>query len=80
MLARKIAEAMQQARSVSDSEHFDHHRWITERIQKEKARRKFYEEMSAHALKWGMLSFLSGVFYALWLGVKAWAHVNGAAP
>ena len=77
MLAQKFAEKLQAARSVSDSEHYDHHRWITERIEAEKRRRRFYEQMSEHALKWGMLSILSFLFYALWLGFKAWAHING---
>ncbi len=76
-LAQKFAEKLQAARSVSDSEHYDHHRWITERIDSEKARRKFYEQMAEHAIKWGMLSVLTGLFYAIWLGIKAWLHING---
>jgi len=78
MLAVKLARALQQARSVSDSEHYDHHRWITERIDKEKSRRKFWDAMTEHTVKWGMISLFSGLFYALWLGMKAWAKINGA--
>ncbi len=77
-LAQKFAEKLQQARSVSDSEHYDHHCWLTEKIEKEKARKKFYEQMQEHAIKWGMLSMLSGIFYALYLGVRAWLKINGA--
>lgn len=77
MLAQKFAEKLQQARSVSDSEHFDHHRWITEKIQREQSQRKFWDQMQEHAYRWGMLSVLSFIFYALWLGVKAILHMNG---
>lgn len=69
-IAIAIARALQQARSVSDSEHYDHHRWISERINKEKARRVFWEEMQKHVSKWGAISILSGLFYGLWLGLK----------
>lgn len=77
-LSIAIARALQQARSVSDSEHYDHHVWISARIQRDKARRKFWEQMSEHAAKWGLLSVLSFMFYALWLGVQiVVAKANG---
>lgn len=76
MLVLKFAHALQQARSVSDSEHYDHHRWITEKIEREQAMRKFWQAMHEHAMKWGMISALSGIFYALWLGIRAWTHLG----
>lgn len=69
-LAIAIAKALQQARSVSDSEHFDHHSWISKKIKREEAMLKFWEQMREHAAKWGMVSVLSGIFYAIWLGVQ----------
>lgn len=69
-LSLAIAKALQQARSVSDSEHYDHHVWITERIERERAWRKFWENMAEHVAKWGMISVVSGLFYAAWLGVQ----------
>lgn len=77
VLAIAVAKALQQARSVSDSEHYDHHRWITERIESEKAKRLFWEDMHKHAIKWGMISVFTGLAYALWLGIKAWLQLNG---
>ena len=68
-LAIAIAKALQQARSVSDSEHFDHHAWITKRIAREEERIKFWTQMREHAAKWGIISVLSGLFYAMWLGI-----------
>jgi len=70
-LAIAIAKALQQARSVSDSEHYDHHRWISARIERENAWRIFWEDMRKHVLKWGAISLISGIGYAVWLGVKA---------
>lgn len=70
LFARKLAETLQQARSVSDSEHYDHHRWITMQIRKEEARAKFWEEMIKHVARWGILAVVSSTFLALWLGAK----------
>lgn len=70
-LAIAIAQALQQARSVSDSEHYDHHVWISSQIEREKASKAFWEKMSEHAAKWGMISVLSFAFYALWIGLRA---------
>lgn len=71
MVAQKFAEKLQQARSVSDSEHYDHHRWITAKIARENAMRAFWEDMRKHVIKWGAVSLVSGIGYALWLGFKA---------
>ena len=71
MLALKLAQALQQSRSVSDSEHYDHHRWITAKIERENAWRNFWEDMRRHVAKWGAVSVISAVGYALFLGVKA---------
>lgn len=70
-LSIAIAKALQGARSVSDSEHYDHHRWISAKIERENAARDFYEEMRKHVMKWGAVSLISGIGYAAWLGFKA---------
>lgn len=69
-LAIAIGKALQQARSVSDSEHFDHHQWITAKIKREEVRRLFYERLTTHLINWGMVGVLSGTLYALYLGVR----------
>ena len=73
-LAVAIAKALQQARSVSDSEHYDHHVWISGKIERDKEARLFWEKMKEHAAKWGMLSVLSSLFYAAWLGMMQMMH------
>lgn len=73
-LATAIAKALQQARSVSDSEHYDHHIWITSQILREKAWIAFWEEMKRHVAKWGTISVISGLFYAVWLGFQQLMH------
>ena len=73
-LALAIAKALQSARSVSDSEHYDHHRWISSKIERENAWRAFWEEMRRHVIKWGSISVLSGLFYAAWLGFQQLVH------
>lgn len=74
MIVRKFAHAMQQMRSVSDSEHYDHHRWLTERIERDQARRLFWEEMQKHVAKWGSVAILSFIFYGIWLAAKEAIH------
>ena len=69
-LAIAIARALQQARSVSDSEHYDHHVWISGRILADKARKEFWEDMHQHLMKWGAVTVISGGGYALYLGVR----------
>jgi len=73
--AQKFAEKLQQARSVSDSEHYDHHKWITAKIQRENAMRAFWEDMQKHVAKWGAISIITGLFYAGWLGFKQLVRV-----
>jgi hypothetical protein len=65
-----LAQTLQQSRSVSDSEHYDHHVFIAERIKQVKASRAFWESLSAHVAKWGAVSIISAGGYALYLGVK----------
>ena len=38
---------------------------------REKKSAEFWERMREHAAKWGMISLISGAFYAMWLGGKA---------
>lgn len=75
-LAIAIAKALQQSRSVSDSEHYDHHRWISAKIARENAMRDFYDEMKKHVIKWGAISMITGIGYAAWLGFKAVIKVS----
>ncbi len=73
-MAIAIARALQQARSVSDSEHYDHHIWITEKIKRERMEMErhrsaalFWQRMHGHAVSWGMASVLTAALYAAWL-------------
>ncbi len=69
-LSHAMVRAMQQSRSVSDSEHYDHHMWVSVHIEKEKRRIEFYTALLDHVLKWGSVSLLTGLFYAIWLFIK----------
>ena len=69
-LSISIVTALEQARSVSDSEHYDHHLWVSQRIQREQALTKFWKAMFEHVMKWGAVSVVSCVFYAVWLYLK----------
>lgn len=76
-MAIAMARALQASRSVSDSEHFDHHRWISIKIKREEEMLKFWSDMRAHLAKWGMVGVASGVLYALYLGVRLWLRKSG---
>jgi hypothetical protein len=70
-LSFAMVRAMQQSRSVSDSEHYDHHLWVTVHIEKEKQRTEFYNALLSHVVKWGSVSVLTAIFYAMWLALKS---------
>lgn len=76
-MALAMTRALQQARSVSDSEHFAHHVWITKQIEREQLRTEFWRQMLAHVAKWGVVSVVSATVFALYLGVKAWMKAHG---
>lgn len=69
MLAKKFAETLQQSRSVSDSEHFDHHQWIAKRIIAEDARKKFYTSLSERLAEKSLWALIGVVGVLLWYGV-----------
>jgi len=71
-MAVHIAKALQQARSVSDSEHYDHHVWIKGQVERDQARRVFWDQLHTHVVKWGVVSVLTFLGFALWLGIKSW--------
>lgn len=71
VMAIAMVKALQQGRSVSDSEHFDHHQWIVAKMNAEKNRAAFWDEMSKHAAKIGLASLVTSVGFAIYLGVKA---------
>ena len=76
-IAMIFSRVLQQARSVSDSEHYDHHRWITAKIEAEQEKRKFWQEMRRHVTKWGLIGALTGLASALYLAAEAWVrHVK----
>lgn len=75
-LSLAIARALQQARSVSDSEHYDHHVWISGRILADKARKQFWDDMHRHVVKYGAVSVISVCGYALYLGLRQLLKVS----
>ena len=46
-------------------------RYLESATERERRRGEFWERMGEHAAKWGMISLLTGAFYAIWLGCKA---------
>lgn len=60
--------------TIEDELHEAHHRWIEAQIQKEKWRSKFWEKMAVHAAKWGVVSVLSALGYAVYLGLREWGR------
>lgn len=69
-LIAALLHALRESRSIPEAQHTDHHAWIAERIARERARRMFWCQMQAHVAKWGAVSVLTAIFYALWLGIE----------
>lgn len=74
IIALAVTRALQQARSVSDSEHYDHHKWIEAQIESEKWRKEFWRQMVMHVSKWGAVAILSSAPVAAYLIVKHWIY------
>lgn len=70
LITQRFTEKLQQARSVSDSVHYDHHMWLKKKIEKEEARARLYDELTRHVYKWGIIGVASFVGYAVYLAVK----------
>lgn len=69
-IALAVARALQGARSVSDSEHWDHHQWISAQKLKEQQRAQFYADLRMYLAKrgaWGVAIVLGGALLALLL-------------
>lgn len=76
-LTMAMTTALQAARSVSDSIHYDHHQWLAAKIMREKEMLQLWKELRAHLAKWGMLGIASGLVYAIYLGVRVWLKNRG---
>jgi hypothetical protein len=72
MIAQSFAEKLQQSRSVSDTEHWDHHQWIAAQKQKEIERAKFWADLRDYLAKRGAWGVLVGLLVALGFALKAW--------
>lgn len=46
------------------------HEWVLLQREKERERIEFWRSMKLHAAKWGMVSVISFLLYALWLALK----------
>lgn len=70
-IAIAVARALQGARSVSDSEHWDHHQWISAQKEKERQRANFYAELRTHLAKGGAWGLVLVIVAVLAAGAKA---------
>lgn len=66
LLAQRFAEKLQQARSVSDSEHYDHHAWIAKQIKREEAWTELYIDARKSLVRWGLIGMVGFILYAVW--------------
>jgi hypothetical protein len=69
-LAQVVVRALRESPDASSGEHYHHHEWITEQIQKVKVQKEFWKRLTDHIAIWGALGVVSVVFYALWLYLK----------
>lgn len=63
-------KALQEAKFISDSDHYNHHAWISANIKAEEARAQLFDELKKHVAKWGTIGVLSAIFYGLYLAGK----------
>lgn len=68
--ALAAVKALQQAKFISDSDHYNHHNWISSKIKSEEARAELFDELRKHVAKWGTIGVISFVFYGIYLAAK----------
>ncbi len=57
---------------IDAASHYDHHEWIRERIEAEKARKAMFWEIAKSVAQWSVLGLLGGLMY--WLQNGHWPH------
>lgn len=68
--ALAAVKALQQAKFISDNDHYNHHNWISAKIKSEESRAALFDELTKHVAKWGTIGVISFIFYGLYLAVK----------
>lgn len=58
-----MTEILDERRSMDADEHAEHHAWIQERIEAERARKAMYIECAKAAAQWSVTGILAGVLY-----------------
>lgn len=67
---RVLVGMLQQSRSVSDSEHYDHHVWIKTRIEADRERKEFWRDMRKSLARWGFVGLAGALLFSIWLWIK----------
>ena len=65
-----ITERLSFHQTVDAQRHAADHDWIHSMREMTTARKLFWDKMFEHAAKWGIISVLSALLYAIWLGIK----------
>jgi len=71
-LIQGMAETLQQARSVSDSVHYDHHKWIQAQIEREEAWRDLWRDMRVRLIQKGIWAVLLGIGGVMLYAATMW--------
>lgn len=60
---REVMSEMLNDRRINLDEHGEHHEWIQERIETEKARKDLYREVTRTVIQWSVLGILGGLVF-----------------
>lgn len=75
LLKAVLAEVLEERARVDPQTHGQHHVWIAERIEAERARKQMYWKIAENVAQWsvlGVLGWLCGAFEAVFKLIKYW--------
>lgn len=69
-ITQAVLDALDRRREISEAQHIEDHNFIRNLIHREERRGDFWRDLHSHVLKWGALSLLSVLGYALWIYIR----------
>ena len=62
-LKKVIQDALTEYPAINFAEHSEHHEWIQERIEAEKARKEMMSKVTDAAIQWSVVGLLGAAWY-----------------
>lgn len=69
-VAKAVAMELDGRRSIDETTHQKQHNYIGIKMEKDKKWAEFWDALTKHIVKWGIIGAISVIGYALWYYIK----------